>query len=237
MIYITGDTHGDMRRIVNFCKKNNLTREDVIIILGDAGINFYERDFPNGRARDNKKKEELAGLHTKIFCIHGNHEIRPQNIAGYAETTWRSGKVFVEYDYPNIMFAKDGEIFDFAGLKTIVIGGAYSVDKWYRLMNKIPWFEDEQPDEETKSYVERQLEKNGWRVDVVLSHTVPYMYRPTDTFIQGLDQNTVDTSTERWLQELEIKLDYKKWYAGHYHIERTVDNLQMMFGNIEEFGV
>ena len=34
-------------------------------------------------------------------------------------------------EYPNILFAKDGEIFNMDGLKAVVIGGAYSIDKKY----------------------------------------------------------------------------------------------------------
>ena len=37
MIYITGDTHGDFRRFNRLV----LNDEDVIIILGDVGINYY----------------------------------------------------------------------------------------------------------------------------------------------------------------------------------------------------
>ena len=49
----------------------------------------------------------------------------------YKLQEWNGGKVWVEEAYPNILFAKDGEIYDIAGMKTIVIGGAYSVDKFY----------------------------------------------------------------------------------------------------------
>ena len=41
MTYITGDTHGDFRRIKEFCRLADTTAEDVIVILGDAGINYY----------------------------------------------------------------------------------------------------------------------------------------------------------------------------------------------------
>lgn len=34
-------------------------------------------------------------------------------------------------------------------MKTIVIGGAYSVDKFYRLSKGYNWFEDEQPSDST----------------------------------------------------------------------------------------
>lgn len=54
----------------------------------------------------------------------------------YKLQEWNGGKVWVEEAYPNILFAKDGEIYDIAGMKTIVIGGAYSVDKFYRLSNQ-----------------------------------------------------------------------------------------------------
>lgn len=41
MIYITGDTHGDFRNVARFCKKMQTSKKDVLIILGDAGINYY----------------------------------------------------------------------------------------------------------------------------------------------------------------------------------------------------
>lgn len=139
----------------------------------------------------------------------------------YKLQEWNGGKVWVEEAYPNILFAKDGEIYDIAGMKTIVIGGAYSVDKFYRLSKGYNWFEDEQPSDEIKAYVEKQLSNNDWNVDVVLSHTVPYDYRPVDLFLSMIDQSTVDESTELWLGEIEKKLDYKWWYAGHYHTSRV----------------
>jgi 3-oxoacid CoA-transferase subunit A len=42
MFYITGDTHRDFWRvgILNECKKT--TANDVLLILGDAGINYAE---------------------------------------------------------------------------------------------------------------------------------------------------------------------------------------------------
>lgn len=39
--YLTGDTHRNFDRIELFYKQNNTTVDDVMIILGDAGINYY----------------------------------------------------------------------------------------------------------------------------------------------------------------------------------------------------
>ena len=35
---------------------------------------------------------------------------------------------------------------------------------------------------------------------------------------------SVDKSTEEWLEQIDKKLDYRKWYAGHYHIEKKSIN-------------
>ena len=229
MIYITGDTHGDMSRIVRFCERMETSKEDIMIILGDVGLNYY------GDSRDRRNKERDSNLPITLFCIHGNHERRPATIAGYELHEWHGGKVWVEDAYSNIFFAMDGEIYDIADMKTIVIGGAYSVDKFYRLNRGYNWFEDEQPSDEIKAYVEKKLSNNNRNVDVVLSHTVPYDYRPVDLFLPMIDQSTVDESTELWLGELEKKLDYKWWYAGHYHTSRIRNRVQIMFEDIEEF--
>ena len=82
---------------------------------------------------------------------------------------YRSAKV--EEQYPNILFAKDGEIYNFHGKKVMPIGGAYSVDKYCRIRNRLPWFESEQPDEMIKEYVEQQLDKAKWNVDRALTYS------------------------------------------------------------------
>lgn len=228
-VLITGDTHRKFDRLQAFSKKYGTKKDDLMIILGDAGINYY------GGRDDDGLKYRLSKLGMTLFCIHGNHEMRPESTGLYAEKEWNGGKVYVEDRYPDLLFAKDGEIYDIAGFKVLVIGGAYSVDKYYRQSMGYHWFSDEQPSDETKAYVEKQLDQVEWEVDVVLSHTVPYKYRPTDLFIKDLDQSTVDESTEIWLGEIEKKLRYKKWYAGHYHTDRDIDRLTIMYGKVQLF--
>lgn len=228
MFYLTGDTHGDFERVVEFCEEYETTTEDVLIILGDAGINFGLND------RDRRLKAGLVQLPLTLLCIHGNHEERPYMIDTYEEKEWNGGIVYWEEDYPNILFAKDGEIYDLGGKKCIAIGGAYSIDKYYRLQNGWPWFETEQPSEEIKNYVESQLEKVGWQVDCVLSHTVPQPYEPTWAFIPGVNQDAVDKSTENWLAWIEENLTYDNWYAGHYHVESQEGPIRIMFEDYEE---
>jgi len=227
MFYITGDTHGEFYRIEQFCEEYETSKEDVMIILGDAGINFSLNE------RDLRLKRELAELPITLFCIHGNHEERPYMIDSYEEKEWNGGTVYWEEDFPNILFAKDGEIYDLDGKKCLVIGGAYSIDKYYRLRVGAPWFETEQPTDEIKDYVEAQLEKNDWQVDCVFTHTVPLPYEPIWAFIPGIDQSKVDKSTENWLAWIEENLSYDSWYAGHYHVESQEGPIRIMYTDID----
>lgn len=229
MIYFTGDTHGRFERVEAFCERFQTKRDDVLIILGDAGINF------SGGMRDRLKKGFLEELPITLFCIHGNHEQRPGTIDTYKEMVWHGGVMYYEEEYPHLLFAKDGEVFDFDGKKTIVIGGAYSVDKEVRLMYGDGWWPDEQPSAEIRAEVERQLDKLGWKVDVVLSHTTPLKYEPIEVFLKGIDQSKVDKTTEIWLDGIEDRLDYGKWYSGHYHTEKKIDKLELMFENFDVF--
>ncbi len=227
MIYLTGDTHGEFARIEAFCKRFGTCKDDVMIILGDAGINF------DGRIPDMRKKAFLESLPITIFAIHGNHEQRPQTIEGYVEMVWRGGVVYWEEAYPSLLFAKDGEVFDLDGKQAIVMGGAYSVDKMVRLMHGYGWWPDEQPSEEIKRYVECQLDQRNWKVDIVLSHTAPLKYEPVEVFLAGVDKSQVDKSTEKWLDWIEDQLDYQKWYCGHYHTEKKIDRLEFMFESFD----
>ena len=223
MIYITGDTHREFSRLYNLEKTEN----NMLIILGDAVINYYLNE------EDIRFKDYLKSFKIKLFCVRGNHEERPENIATYKEVDMFGGKVFIENNYPNLVFAKDGEIYNIDGKSVLIIGGAYSVDKEYRLMHGYHWFKDEQLSNNEMNNI---LEKvKGKHFDIVLTHTCPYKYEPREVLMQGLDQSKVDKSMEHFLDTIEESISYDKWYCGHYHTEKQIDKLEFMFGRIKVF--
>ena len=64
MVYITGDTHrNEFDRIEEFCEEYETTTDDVMVILGDAGINFH------GEPSDSELKRELNDLPITLLCI------------------------------------------------------------------------------------------------------------------------------------------------------------------------
>ena len=74
-----------------------------------------------------------------------------------------------------------------------------------------------------------------WSIDYVLSHTVPVEVEPVWNFIPGLDQSTVDKSTEQWLQRIYDNLVLREgWYASHYHCESEENGIRIMFKDYDE---
>ncbi len=237
--FITGDKHRNFERVKNFCRDTNTRRKDVLIVLGDAGFNYYED------ARDDKLKKEISELNITLFCLHGNKENRPQNIGTYGIRSFCGGKVYYEPKYPNIYFAIDGEIYNFEGKKYMVVGGAHSVDKIKCLKEDKPFWEDEMPDDATKAKVEAALLDENNEIFGMMTHTCPINYLPTEMFMSTRQNATIkrkprkakskklfkpdiDRSTEKWLGELEKKLNYEVWFCGHYHIDKQLDKVYMM---------
>jgi len=225
--YITGDIHGSVERIERFCNMiHGEEKESVLIILGDCGFNYYLNE------RDAELKQKAQNLGITLFCIKGNHELHPDMIKSYKAKEWNGAPVFYEEEYPNILFAKDGEIYNICGRKVFVLGGAYSVDKPYRLAKHWMWFDSEQPSMETKIHALNTLDKNGWKADIVLTHTAPLKTEPVHMFNPLVDQKTVDKSTEVFLDEISDKLDFGKWYFGHFHGDWINGKYEMLFEKI-----
>ena len=151
--------------------------------------------------------------------------------------------------YPNIYFAIDGEIYTFEGKKYMVVGGAHSVDKMRCLEEGTPFWYDEMPDDTVKATVEQHLLNEENKIYGMMTHTCPIDYLPTEMFMstrqnasikrkprkaksKKLFKPDIDRSTEIWLGELEKKLDYEVWFCGHYHVDKQIDKVQMMWRDI-----
>lgn len=225
MIWITGDKHGDFAEVEAFCREWQTRRSDVLILLGDTGINYY-RD-----ARAIALKQHLAQLPITLFCVHGNHEARPESLPNYILRDAFGGQVYVDPRYPNQLFPVDGALYTLGVQRVFVIGGAYSVDKYARLLRHWAWFDDEQPSEAIKARAEAALDATGWAVDAVLSHTCPLSRLPFDKappLAEGMPPPP-DLSTEEWLERLRQRLTYDRWYAGHFHLDRALGDTTFLY--------
>ena len=102
MVYFTGDIHGSPWGVKRFCERAKLTEDDIVVLLGDVGLNYF------CDMRDDKTKTVLVRLKPSFLCIHGNHEVRPWHIDSYMLKPWMGGQVWMQEQYPNLLFARDG---------------------------------------------------------------------------------------------------------------------------------
>lgn len=219
-------------------------KETGIIILGDSGLNFWLNNT------DKKYKKLLNSQGYHIYCVRGNHEERPENLGyelGYDPEVF--GLVYHDPDFDNIKYFVDGGEYQIGKYSALVIGGAYSIDKWYRLARagyapeeaetanpkKCGWFKDEQLTGEECSDIWDKVQ--GKHYDFVFTHTTPLDWEPTDLFLNGIDQSTVDKSMEVWLNRLKDCFTWGVYCFGHYHADRLerphVEQFYMEYEDID----
>lgn len=242
---VTGDTHGEFSRFYNLPQEVKDDPEVGIIILGDAGWNFFLNKT------DYKKKRDFHNNYKfSVYCVRGNHEARPQDVVGNMILIWDvnvGGYVYMEAEFPQIKYFMDYGYYNLSGLRTLVLGGAYSVDKWYRLARSgiidetennprlTGWWANEQLTEEEMRGAALVAESHDW--DLILSHTCPISWEPTDLFLSAVDQSSVDTTMEVWMED-KIKNNsevfWRIWLFGHFHDDRLVrPHVEMFFKDVE----
>ena len=214
-VFLTGDTHGEFSRFRNYDKDFQKDPYAAVIILGDAGLNWTLDE------NDSHMKNFLTkNYRFRIYCVRGNHEARPEDVPGmhlvYDEDV--DGEVWVQDKWLNICYFKDAGIYHINGYKVGVIGGAYSVDKWYRLSRNAIWYENEQLTDTEQAEALRLFK--GQTVDFMLTHTCPISWEPTDLFLPMINQSKVDKTMELFLEKVKDTVDFKVWCFGHYHNDR-----------------
>lgn len=246
---VSGDTHLDFSRFYPlFDNEYGIQfeyppEETAIIILGDSGLNFMLNE------QDRIMKNKLSDTGYTWYLVRGNHEERPQNLGNVIQDfdNETQGLIWIEKDFPKIKYFQDGGTYNLGSWHTLVIGGAYSVDKWYRLgrcgiqktseenrdyIQKVAhWFYDEQLTNQEKENILNNV--RGADFDLVLTHTCPEQWMPIDLFLPGIDQSTVDNSMEYFLSEVEANISYHLWLAGHYHTDRRLNsNAKILYEGI-----
>lgn len=225
MVYfITGDTHGLTERrmevLTHRLYNEYIPKENAaLIILGDSGFNYW------GDSRDTKLKKRVNNFDIPVYCLHGNHEEDPRNVPNMSKWWDEEVNNFVyrEQEFGNIRYLVDGEAYRFGEYTALVLGGAYSVDKDYRLKTGKKWFPSEQLPPQDMEYIFQRWKDHSF--DFILSHTCPIGWEPRDLFLPFIQQSTVDKTTEEWLEKIRQNTKFTVWCFGHYHKDR-IENSQ-----------
>ncbi|MBP3803009.1 MAG: metallophosphoesterase [Oribacterium sp.] len=125
MIYITGDTHGDLKRRFNtdsFPEQKSMTKNDYLIICGDFGGIWDQETESRYEKYWFRWFEERP--YTLLF-VDGNHE-NFDRLNSYPVKEWHGGKV--HEIRPHILHLMRGQVFLIDDRKIFTFGGAGSHD-------------------------------------------------------------------------------------------------------------
>ena len=213
MIFITGDTHGDVYRFAEIQERYCLTEKDMLIVAGDFGCIF-------GLGwHDDHKLDTLAKLPYIILFIDGNHECFPQ-IISYPEEMWNGGRV--HRIRPNVLHLMRGQVFSIDGISIFTMGGGYSIDATMRIPGR-SWWPEEMPSDDEYAEAWTNLAAHGNRVDVIISHAAPE--ETMQIFVQTgvishryLQEGRLNT----FLENVRQTVDHRHYYFGHMHIDKQL---------------
>lgn len=233
MIYITGDTHCDFSRFEteDFPIQEELTKEDYVIICGDfGGVWTFEEE-------SQREKQILDWLNDKKFTtlfVDGNHE-NYTRLYNYPVEEWHGGKVHKIRD--SVLHLMRGEIFNIDNKRIFTFGGASSHDIQDGILNldeeeriyeyrkrgayfrirDFSWWDLELPtDEEMKNGI-KNLEKVNYKVDCIITHCCP------TNIALLLNRAYKKDSLTDYLQTISEKCKFDKWYFGHYHENKNIN--------------
>lgn len=177
---LTGPTNGDVSRFNNYIDCN-------FIILGDANL-------------DNKKTLKYLDGSNIYYCVRGMDK-KPKYLNNlqpeYNDEI--EGLVWYDPELPCIRYLEDGEIYNFGGIKTLILGGGTNPNIKYELSAKkkdlsldtsLP-----HPDKIAKRVA-------GKTVDLVLSYSAK---------VKGLEGDT-----EIWIEKILEEISWKFWGIGRF---------------------
>ncbi len=207
MIFITGDTHGDIDypKLLKL-KEKKLSYDDYLIICGDAGICWSIYDT-----------RRFLSLYNDIGCtvlfIDGNHE-NFDMLNGLPLVEYK-GALMHQVD-EHIFHILRGEILTLEGKTFFCLGGACSIDKMYRTPH-ISWWPEEEINKHDIDNAIANLEKINNKVDYVITHC-----SDTKTVLKAFSFRR-DICTDQ-LMFIDKVVDYKHWFFAHYHFDRKISD-------------
>lgn len=211
MIYITGDTHGDIN-IFNERHLGQLKKGDTLIITGDFGFIW-----------DNSKEEikNLKKLQKKkydILFVEGAHE-NFERLKEFEEVKLHEGSARKIAD--NIYCLNRGELYDIEGYTLFALGGglAPEADETDHPVSM--------PNDEDLEYAVVNIEEQRRSVDIIITHEAPASVK------RMIDRNASINDLNIFLDTVMHNTRYRQWYFGSLHEDRAISkNLICVFEEV-----
>lgn len=202
-LYIVGDSHGLWDHLFRKLDHNNI-RDCYLWSVGDNGIGFLHETKQSRQFEDLNNRFSKRNI--KFYSIAGNHDHRSK----YFDGSVNLSNFTLLKDYTKIKF--NDELF-------LLVGGAISIDRIYRVLGHSYW-DDEEFILDKSKIVE---------CDTLITHSGPSWIGPFEkSGISGWCQKDPllwdECVEERKLHGELVKLSKpKKLFLGHFHCSQSVD--------------
>lgn len=206
MIYVTGDTHGarDFFKLLS-PELSKLTKNDYVIICGDAGVIFNAKEAPYFI-------NLYSYLPFTVLFVDGNHE-NFDVLNSYPEEIWCGGKIHRLSN--SVIHLKRGQLYTIENRTFFTFGGALSFDKCRRKEGE-SWWEQEMPTQ--CDYNEAVANLQGIEyVDYVISHDCPtFLMNDVAKYSRKLqDEGVIVSKSNEYLEQISKQTSFKHWYFAH----------------------
>lgn len=206
MIYVTGDTHGDITRF-KAKELKKLKKNDILIICGDFGFIW-----------DNSKQEQkhlkwLGKQKYTILFVEGCNE-NYNLLDRYEITEWSGGKV--QQIEKNIYHLMRGEIYTIEGKTVFAFGGGDGSDS-IGLNEEYDSLGREQPVVRETANGLNHLEQFHNQVDIIITHDAPATIKQ----FMDMDDNNI-SYIHTYLDAVSKVTKFKQWYFGKYHKNKNI---------------
>ena len=205
MIYVTGDTHGDITRFKS-PEMKKLGRGDTLIIAGDFGFLW------NNSKEEKAALKKLAEKGFTIAFLDGCHE-NFDILEKYAPEEWHGGKARIIK--PNIVHLMRGQVYTIEKTKIFTFGGGHSQDIEFRRDND--WWEREQPSQAEIREGIAHLRENHYAIDYIITHEPPASLK------ECLGVDVLERlELHAFFEDVIKNCKYKKWFFGKCHIDKHI---------------
>jgi hypothetical protein len=216
LIYVTGDTHGDITRFKGHAF-NKIKKRDTLIICGDFGFIW------NGSKKEQSILKKIGKLKYTVAFVDGCHE-NFDLLEGYEPSEWNGGKI--RRISGNLIQLMRGQVYNIDNKTIFTFGGGHSQDFDLRL-DAQTWWEREQPTPYEISEGANNLQRYNNQVDYIITHEPPYSFN-----------NCLNIETQQRLEvhyffeDVMKNCKYKGWYFGKCHINKFIP--QKFYASFDE---
>ncbi len=206
MIYVTGDTHGDLDRFKTK-QAGRIKKNDTLIICGDFGFIW------DGSKAESRALEWLAHRRYTILFVEGAHENYPM-LGNYELVEYCGGMARRIAD--NIYMLRRGDVFTIDGKKLFAFGGGDDEEIDLMDLEEAPGLSRLPCDEET-ARARASLDAAGGAVDYIITYDASFKIK---RFLK-MESNSFN-NLHAFLDEVARTYSFKKWFFGCYHMDKRV---------------